>query len=155
MSVFILAILAILPVSASANDEYTCDLDVLIQAIDVPLSHHNLALCGATTDRLLDITHDAKYSVYSRARAVSALAHMGSMRSETALQAIAFSHEEDVIRDQSLRSLLAVYQADKRPIDLSFLMELLPSAGPRLTQTIQRRLVHLNRHSVLQDDQIP
>ena len=130
------------PTSATAGPEARCDLKMLVKAIDTPLSLKSLQMCSATIDDLLAMVYDQTEGLYTRGRAVSALAYLPDARSEAALRSIAVSDIMDPIRDQSMRSLLALYRSEDRQIEQSFLIELLPRAGPRLTQTIH---IHLSR----------
>jgi len=137
MGTVVLLALTLQASSVYAQDTVDCDIRLLVGAIDIPLTVENVRRCGVHLDDLMSLVDHPDASLYVRGRAVSALALLDHADREMALKVIALSNQFDVIRDQSVRSLLALYRSEGRQVELGFMIELLTTAGPRMARTIQ------------------
>lgn len=109
-----LTLVCALAADAGADDPYIppsagLSADVLLKAIDIPLTAENVKQAGLTEKQALAALDDPKSRRYTRMRALSALAFLPSDTARAAIERIAKADADEVVQEQAIITLARAF----------------------------------------------
>ncbi|MCA9537813.1 MAG: hypothetical protein KC620_02930 [Myxococcales bacterium] len=131
------------PLSATAEPPPP-SAELLLRAIDIPLTPERLEAAGLDEDFAAAALADAARDRYARVRALGALAVHGSPHARQLIEAAALADADEAVRAQALISLARAFGPDDRAAVTSFLIDRLPLATAAEVELIDRELRRLH-----------
>lgn len=117
--------------------------ELLLYAIDIPLTPDTVARAALTEQHAARIATDVKRPRYPRVRAIGALGVIGTDSARRLIETLAVTDDDEQVRVQAVISLARIWGHDDREIVGSFLVDRLGDATPALSDAIFGELERL------------
>lgn len=121
----------------------TPQADLLLRAIDIPLTPETIARAGLTPAEAMAVVADGEASRYARVRAVGALGVFGTLEARRVIERLAVADPDEQVRVQAVISLARVFGPDDRAAVAGFLVDRLELATPAVDRVVLKELERL------------
>lgn len=139
------ALLLASPALAQTTPNVSARADLLLRAIDIPLTPETIRQAGLTPADAMAVIDDDQATRYARVRAVGALGVFGTPEARRTIERLAVADPDEQVRVQALISLARVFGPDDRDAIGGFLVDRLEVATPAVDRVVIKELARLYR----------